>query len=148
MNFDPVKMSAEQEALLAEFQSSGLSAEEFIRKYLTKKGVADPEKVIREISSTLSEIDRNYAEIKRAKEKGSDRKSYLREICDKLFSHSDSRKAARALEIVTNGLTGKEDSASSLEYDGVEAASLISNLDDAIVISTLAGLSGGEDKDE
>ena len=145
---DLEKISAEQEALLAEFQTSGLSADEFIRKYLAGKGIAEPEKVMQEINSTLEDIDRNYAEIKRAKEQGKDRRSYLRSICDTLFANSDSRKAGRALQIVACGLEGKENSPAALEYDGFDAVNLIASLDDAIRNSTLASLCEEGNKNE
>ena len=148
MDIDFVKISEEQEALLSEFQNSGLSADEFIKNYLTTKGIENPEQVVTEIDSTLSNIDYHYAEIKKAKEKGIDRKSYLRGVCDSVFADADTKNAGMALGIVTKGIEGKEQDSSSLEYDGFEAASLISDLDTAIVNSTLEMLSEGDAKNE
>ena len=141
MNIDVTKMSEEQELLLEEFQRSGLSADEFIKKYLAGKGIADPDKAVKEIDSTLSEIDHHYSEIKKAKAEGKDRKSYLRDVCDSVLGNADTKKAGQAVAIVTNALEGKDSPESALEYDGIEAASLISDLDKAIENSTLAMLS-------
>ena len=148
MDIDLGKMSEEQETLLSEFQNSGLSADEFIKKYLAAKGIKNPEQVVAEIDSTLSNIDYHYAEIKEAKEKGIDRKSYLRVVCDSIFADADAQKAGVALGIVAQGLEGKEQNGNNLEYDGFEAASLISDLDTAIVNSTLKMLGGEESNNE
>lgn len=148
MDINLENMSEEQKALLNEFQNSGLSADEFIKKYFAAKGIKNPDQVIAEIDSTLSDIDYHYSEIKKAKEKGIDRKSYLRGVCDSVFANADAQKAGAALGIVTKGIEGKEQDSSSLEYDGFEAASLISDLDTAIVNSTLEMLSEGDAKNE
>lgn len=148
MEIDLTKMSKEQELLLAEFQRSGLSADEFIKKYLAGKGIANPDEAVKEIDSTLSEIDRHYAEIKKAKEQGRDRKSYLRDVCNSVLGNADSKKAGLAVATVTNALEGKGSPESALEYDGIEAASLISDLDKAIENSTLAMLSGEDAQNE
>ena len=148
MDINLENMSEEQEALLNEFQNSGLSADEFIQKYFTAKGIRNPEQVVAEIDSTLSDIDHHYAEIKKAKEKGIDRKSYLRGICDSVFAEADTQKAGIALGIVTKGIEGKEQNGNILEYEGFEAASLISDLDNAIINSTLEMLSGEDAKNE
>ena len=148
MNIDLSKMSEEQELLLAEFQRSGLSADEFIKKYLAGKGVPDPDAAVKEIDSTLTEIDRNYAAIKTAKEQGKDRKTYLREVCDSVFGDAAPEKAGKAVATVANALEGKESPESALEYDGFEAVSLVADLDKAIENSTLAMLSGEDAQDE
>lgn len=148
MDIDLTKMSEEQELLLGEFQRSGLSVDEFIKNYLAKKGIADPDGAVKEIGSTLSEIDRHYAEIKKAKEQGKDRKAYLRSVCDSVLGDADPKKAGNAVAIVTNALEGRETPEAALEYDGIEAVSLVADLDKAIENSTLAMLSGEDAQDE
>lgn len=148
MDIDLTKMSEEQELLLAEYQRSGLSADAFIKKYLAAKGIADPDGTVKEIGSTLSEIDRHYEEIKKAKAEGKDRKAYLRSVCDSVLGDADPKKAGNAVAIVTNALVGQETPVSALEYDGFEAVSLVADLDKAIENSTLAMLSGEDAQDE
>ena len=139
MNIDINKMSEEQERLLNAFEKSGLSEEEFIKQYLEIHGVANSCDILQKINSTLAGIDKHYEALKKAKNEGKDRKAYLREICDQVFIQADSpAKAGAALCSVINALEGKTETSDSLNYDGIEAISLIDNLDRAIVNNTLS----------
>ena len=139
MNINLENMSEEQEALLNEFQNSGLSADEFIKKYFTAKGIENPEEALAEINSTFAGIDKNYEDLKKCKAEGGNRKTFLRRICDNVTQNADPQKAGEALAIITAGLNNADQPENSMPYDGLDAVSCIDKLEKAIKKNALNG---------
>ena len=139
MEINLENMSEEQEALLNEFQNSGLSADEFIKKYFTAKGIENPEEALAEINSTFAGIDKNYEDLKKCKAEGGNRKTFLRRICDNVTQNADPQKAGEALAIITAGLNNADQPENSMPYDGLDAVSCIDKLEKAIKKNALNG---------
>ena len=139
MEINLENMSEEQEALLNEFQNSGLSADEFIKKYFAAKGIENPEEALAEINSTFAGIDKNYEDLKKCKAEGGNRKTFLRRICDNVTQNADPQKAGEALAIITAGLNNADQPENSMPYDGLDAVSCIDKLEKAIKKNALNG---------
>ena len=72
---DNEKMAEQNDlkVLLQQWKESGLSVDEFCKKYLAENGVENPDEVLCRIDAQFERIETHYANIKKMKENGGPR---------------------------------------------------------------------------
>ena len=132
--------------LMAEYESSGMSIDEFIEQKLKANGRADAAEVVKDINATLAGIDEKYASLQKFKDEGHNREEWLRQEMDDATKTVPTDKAGQFLSSATKVLNGEDNDApdEDANYDAFDAAMTIRELDDALVKNTCASLTPGE----
>ena len=97
---------------------------------------------MKEINTTLDDIDDKFASLQKSKEEGHNREEWLRQEIDDATEGIPSDKAGQFLSSATKVLNGEENDTpdEDANYDGVDAVETIQKLDDALVNNTCSSL--------
>lgn len=146
MNLD--NLSEVLKKLMAEFESSGMSVDEFITAKLKASGREDAEDFVKKMNETLASIDKKFKSLQEFKENGGNREDWLRREVDNATEGISAENAGKVLSSTIKVLNGESDDTpdENATYDGIDAVKLISDLDDGIARNTLKAIAGEEDK--
>ena len=141
-NFDSI-----MDALMSEYENSGMSMDDFIKAKLKASGRPDAEECAADIIDTINGIDAAFTSLQKFKAEGYNREEWLRGELDDALKDVSPEEGGKLLASAINGLNGSPDASvdDAPEYSGVDAPFLIRELDDAIVKNTCENL-GGEEK--
>ena len=146
MNIDNLDVLLKQ--LLSEYEQSGLSMDAFIEQKLKSMGREDAADVVKGINTTLEHIDTKYEALQKFKAEGGNREEWLRQEMDDATEGIPSDKAGRALssaiKIINGDSNGEPDE--DANYDALDAAIMIRELDDALVRNICQSLKPEEEK--
>ena len=104
------------EALIAEFEKSGLSADDFCKKYLAECGVKNPEEKLKKIDETFGKIEKHYSAIQKTRKQGGTRAQYLFKTCDPALSSTSPENAGKILSAIIQAIVGKKDESLEVKY--------------------------------
>ena len=146
MNIDNLDVLLKQ--LLAEYEQSGLDMDAFMEQKLKSIGREDAADVVKDINDTLEHIDTKYEALQKFKDNGGNREEWLRQEMDDATEGIPSDKAGKALSSATKILNGEStgDPDEDANYDALDAAIMIRDLDDAISRNTCQSLKPVEEK--
>ena len=135
------------DALMSEYENSGMSMDDFIKAKLKASGRPDAEECAADIISTIDGIDAAFTSLQKFKAEGYNREEWLRGELDDALKDVSPEEGGKLLASAINGLNGSPDASvdDAPEYSGFDAPFLIRELDDAIVKNTCENL-GGEEK--
>jgi len=126
-------------SLVGEFQQSGLSIDEFL--LMKTKGSDRSQRVI----DAMSGIDHEYDELQRAKKNGHNRQEWLRERIDAVVQEAGLDKKPDVVGKILNAAVAAETNGQQTGlpevYDGMDAADLISAIDNAAMASVYDAMS-------
>ena len=119
-----------------------MGIDDFIEQKINANGRDDAEEVVKEINTTLDDIDDKFASLQKSKEEGHNREEWLRQEIDDATEGIPSDKAGQFLSSATKVLNGEENDTpdEDANYDGVDAVETIQKLDDALVNNTCSSL--------
>ena len=130
--------------LMSEYESSGMSMDDFIKSKLAASGRNDAVECAEEIISTLTDIDEKFASLQQMKAQGFNREEWLRGEVDEAVSELSPEQAGELLTSAIDTLSNNEEQSIVNPYSALDAAFIIRDLDDALVKNTCDNLS--EDK--
>ena len=134
-NFDNIL-----KALMLEFESSGMSIDDFVKSKLASSGRNDAAECAEEIISTLTAIDEKFTSLQKMKADGYNREEWLRGEVDEAVSELSPEQAGELLTAATDSLNNADEPTPSNTYSALDAAFIIRDLDDALVKNTCDNL--------
>ena len=135
---DNEKMAEQNDlkVLLQQWKESGLSVDEFCKKYLAENGVENPDEVLCRIDAQFERIETHYANIKKMKENGGPRAEYIEKVCSPVLDAVSVEKASDAIGALISDISGAEDLTVPFGNDE-EKANAFEGLAEAIKANTL-----------
>lgn len=135
---DNEKMAEQNDlkVLLQQWKESGLSVDEFCKKYLAENGVENPDEVLCRIDAQFERIETHYANIKKMKENGGTRAEYIEKVCSPVLDAVSVEKASDAIGALISDISGAEDLTVPFGNDE-EKANAFEGLAEAIKANTL-----------
>ena len=135
---DNEKMAEQNDlkVLLQQWKESGLSVDEFCKKYLAENGVENPDEVLCRIDAQFERIETHYANIKKMKENGGTRAEYIEKVCSPVLDAVSVEKASDAIGTLISDISGAEDLTVPFGNDE-EKANAFEGLAEAIKANTL-----------
>jgi len=132
--------------LVSEYESSGMSMDDFIKAKLKASGRADAEQCAADISATLDGIDGSFSRLRKFKAEGHNREEWLREEMDDVLKDVSPEDGGKLLVSAINGLNGSTEVSPDepMAYSGFDAPFLIRKLDDALTKNVCENLNGEE----
>ena len=127
--------------LMLEFESSGMSIDDFIKFKLVLSGRSDAAECAVEIISTLTAIDEKFASLQKTKSEGYNREEWLRGEVDEAVAELSPEQAGELLTAATDSLNNADEPTPANAYSALDAAFIIRDLDDALVKNTCEHLS-------
>ena len=97
------------DALMEDFEKSGLSIDEFCKKYLSECGIKNPEEKLKKIDETFGKIEKHYSAIQKTRKQGGTRAQYLFQTCDPALSSTSPDNAGKILTAIIQTIVGKKD---------------------------------------
>ena len=136
---DNEKMAEQNDlkVLLQQWKESGLSVDEFCKKYLAENGVENPDEVLCRIDAQFERIETHYANIKKMKENGGTRAEYIEKICSPILDAVSVDKASEAIGALISDISGVDDDLTVPFGDDEEKANAFEGLAEAIKANTL-----------
>ena len=129
-------------ALKAKFESSGKDIDTFLHDELHTSRHPNADAVADGIIGTLSDIDANYADIRKTQSEGYNRRDWLNRTFNAWFRSVNPKTAGELLSRTDNAVRGDPDAVpEETEFIGREARELVANLDESLeaaVVSQLA----------
>ena len=104
------------DALMEDFEKSGLSIDEFCKKYLAECGVKNPEEKLKKIDETFAGIEKHYKAIQKTRKQGGTRAQYLFKTCDPILSSTSPENAGKILSAIIQAIVGKKDESLEVKY--------------------------------
>jgi len=130
-------------SLMGEFQQSGLGIDEFV--LMKTSGSDRGQRVI----DAMKSIDHEYEELQRAKKSGSNRQEWLRGRIDAIVQEVGLDKkrdvVGKVLNAAVTAETNGQQTGLPEVYDGMDAADLISAIDNAAMANVCDAMSAGEE---
>ena len=129
--------------LMAEFKSSGVSIDDFVRRKLSaapQYEAKDAELLIQ----ILADIDSNYVDLQQAKENGYNREEWLRKKINQAAADASAKPevVGAVVSSVTAALNCEPGAQTeAVPFEGSEAVEMVGALDDALVKATCGRLS-------
>ena len=107
---DNEKMAEQNDlkVLLQQWKESGLSIDEFCKKYLAENGVENPDEVLSRIEAQFERIEKHYIGIKEMKENGGTRAEYIEKVCSPVLDAVSVEKASDAIGALISDISGEE----------------------------------------
>ncbi len=107
---DNEKMAEQNDlkVLLQQWKESGLSVDEFCKKYLAENGVENPDEVLSRIDAQFERIEKHYIGIKEMKENGGTRAEYIEKVCSPVLDAVSVEKASDAIGALISDISGEE----------------------------------------
>ena len=135
---DNEKMAEQNDlkVLLQQWKESGLSIDEFCKKYLAENGVENPDEVLSRIDAQFERIEKHYIGIKETKENGGTRAEYIEKVCSPVLDAVSVEKASDAIGALISDISGAEDLTVPFGNDE-EKANAFEGLAKAIKANTL-----------
>ena len=134
---------------MEEFEKSGLSIDDFCKKYLAECGVKNPEEKLKKIDETFGKIEKHYSAIQKTRKQGGTRAQYLFKTCDPTLSSTSPENAGKILTGIIQAIIGKKDEGLRVEYtDDESKAVAIEALDKALETTTIQKISQDESNGE
>ena len=145
---DETKFQLVMEELLAEYEKSGKSMDDFIQEKLTAAGRKDAAEYAKEISATLETIDQKFTGLQKYKAEGGNREEWLRREVDRAAADFSPDEVGKVLSSTVKVMQGDEAALpdENASYSALDAAFLIRDLDDALVSNVCANLGGKEEE--
>ena len=126
--------------LMLEFESSGMSIDDFVKSKLASSGRNDAAECAEEIISTLTAIDEKFTSLQKMKADGYNREEWLRSEVDEAVAELSPEQAGELIASATNTLNDTDETATANPYSALDAAFIIRDLDDALVKNTCDNL--------
>ena len=131
-------------ALMAEFKTSGLAIDDFMKRKL-KESRPNGEQYAERMLKTFTEIDENYADIQQARAKGNNRQDWLRDKIEKSISDANADKkrdmVGRALGrslAALKGENGGEDEVTP--FEGIDAVEMVETIEEGLTGNAIASI--------
>ena len=129
-------------ALMAEFKTSGLAIDDFMRRKL-KESRPDGEQCAERMLKTFTEIDANYADIQQARVKGINRQDWLRDKIEKSISDANADKkrdmVGRVLGMSFAALRGEDGSGEEFKpFEGIDAVETVETIEEGLAGNAIA----------
>ena len=107
---DNEKMAEQNDlkVLLQQWKESGLSIDEFCKKYLAENGVENPDEVLSRIDAQFERIEKHYIGIKETKENGGTRAEYIEKVCSPVLDAVSVEKASDTIGALISDISGEE----------------------------------------
>ena len=107
---DNEKMAEQNDlkVLLQQWKESGLSIDEFCKKYLAENGVENPDEVLSRIEAQFERIEKHYIGIKEMKENGGTRAEYIEKVCSPVLDAVSVEKASDTIGALISDISGEE----------------------------------------
>lgn len=136
------------EKLMDEFTASGLTIDEFVVQQLSSAR-EDGGEVAQKMLDMFKSIDKNYADLQKAKADGRNRREWLRESLDADFAVlPQNERAEVAGRILTESIdvlnSGKTEMSQPRSFEGLDAVEVVSDLDVALTRDGVAMLANGK----
>ena len=126
--------------LMLEFESSGMSIDDFVKSKLASSGRNDAAECAEEIISTLTAIDEKFTSLQKMKADGYNREEWLRSEVDEAVAELSPEQAGELIASATNTLNDTDETATANPYSALDVAFIIRDLDDALVKNTCDNL--------
>ena len=139
---------AQLPALIAEFKTSGLAIDEFV-KLKMKKSRPDGEQCAARMLNTFSEIDANYADVQQARAKGVNRQDWLRDKIEGSISNANADKkrdvVGRVLGLSLAAVKGeKYRENGSVPFEGIDAVEMVEAIEEGLAGNAIASIGAKE----